>query len=101
MYICPYNKKEQLSSGTVTYAMGAGKPIISTPFYYAEELLADGRGILCKFKNPESITNGIRELIENPEKRASIEKLAYEYGQRMTWPIVASKFIDLFKEFAK
>lgn len=101
MYICPYNKKEQLSSGTVTYAMGAGKAIISTPFYYAEELLADGRGILCKFKSPGSITDSIRELIENPEKRASIEKLAYEHGQRMTWPNVASKFIDLFREFAQ
>ncbi|MFX1485288.1 MAG: glycosyltransferase family 4 protein [Promethearchaeota archaeon] len=101
VYICPYNKKEQLSSGTVTYAMGAGKPIISTPFYYAEELLAEGRGILCKFRSPRSITEGIRELVENPEKRASIEKLAYEHGQSMTWPNVASKYIDLFKEFTQ
>ncbi len=101
VYICPYNNKEQLSSGTVTYAMGAGKPIISTPFYYAEELLAEGRGILCKFRNPGSITDGIRDLVENPEKKASIEKLAYNHGQSMTWPSVASKFIDLFKEFVQ
>lgn len=98
VYICPYNNKEQLSSGTVTYAMGAGKPIISTPFYYAEELLAEGRGILCEFRNPKSISDGLRLLLENPEKKASIEKLAYEYGQSMTWPSVASKFVDLFKE---
>ena len=101
VYICPYNNKEQLSSGTITYAMGAGKPIISTPFYYAEELLAEGRGILCKFRDPKSITNGIREIVENPEKRDSIEKLAYEYGQSMTWPSVALKYIDLFKELAQ
>ena len=101
LYICPYNKKEQLSSGTVTYAMGAGKPIISTPFYYAEELLAEGRGILCKFKSPSSITNGIKQLLDNPEKKARIEKLAYEHGQSMTWPRVASKYIDLFKEFTQ
>ncbi len=101
VYICPYIKKEQLSSGTVTYALGAGKPIISTPFYYAEELLAEGRGILCKFNSPRSITDGIKDLLDNPEKKARIEKLAYEHGQSMTWPRVASKYADLFKEFAQ
>ncbi len=101
VYICPYVKKEQLSSGTVTYALAAGRPIISTPFYYAEELLAEGRGILCKFNNPRSITDGIKYLLDNPEKRARIEKLAYDYGQNMTWPRVALKYADLFKEFAQ
>ena len=101
VYICPYVNKEQLSSGTVTYAMVAGKPIISTPFYYAEEILAEGRGILCKFKNSRSITDGLRLLLENPEKKARIEKLAYEHGHSMTWPRVASKYVSLFKELAK
>jgi glycosyltransferase involved in cell wall biosynthesis len=98
VYICPYVNVDQLSSGTVTYALGAGKAIVSTPFYYATEVLADGRGLLCKFKSPKSITESIRQLLENPEKRASIEKLAYEYGQEMTWPKVASKYASLFKE---
>jgi glycosyltransferase involved in cell wall biosynthesis len=101
VYICPYIKKEQLSSGTVTYALAAGKPIISTPFYYAEELLAEGRGILCKFNSPLSINHAIKDLLDNPEKKARIEKLAYEYGQTMTWPRMASKYADLFKEFAQ
>jgi glycosyltransferase involved in cell wall biosynthesis len=101
VYICPYIKKEQLSSGTVTYALVAGKPIISTPFYYAEELLAEGRGILCKFNSPRSISHGIKDLLDNPEKKAHIEKLAYEHGQNMTWPRVASKYADLFKEFVQ
>ncbi len=98
VYICPYNVKEQLSSGTVTYALVAGKPIVSTPFYYAQELLADERGILCKFKSPRSIMNGINDLLDNPEKKARIEKNAYEYGHSMTWPKVASMYVDLFKE---
>jgi len=89
---------DQLSSGTVTYALGAGRAIVSTPFYYATEVLAEGRGLLCKFKNPSSITESIRQLLENPGQRASIEKLAYEYGQEMTWPKVASKYASLFKE---
>ncbi|MFQ5834156.1 MAG: glycosyltransferase family 4 protein [Candidatus Thorarchaeota archaeon] len=101
VYICPYVNKEQLSSGTVTYALGAGKPIISTPFFYAEELLAEGRGILCQFRSPRSITNGIKQLLDNPEKKARIEKLAYEHGRNMTWPRVASRYVDLFKEFAQ
>ncbi|MFW9956070.1 MAG: glycosyltransferase family 4 protein [Candidatus Thorarchaeota archaeon] len=101
VYICPYIKKEQLSSGTVTYALGAGKPIISTPFYYAEELLAEDRGILCKFSSPKSISDGLRQLLDNPQKKAHIEKLAYEHGQSMTWPRVASKYADLFKELTQ
>jgi len=101
VYICPYNQKEQLSSGTVTYALVAGKPIISTPFHYAKEILSDGRGILCKFRNPKSITSGVKELLDNPEKKASIEKLAYEHGQTMTWPRVASTFVDLFRKVAQ
>ena len=98
VYICPYVNVEQLSSGTVTYALGAGRAIVSTPFHYAKEVLDDGRGVLCKFKNPASITNGIRQLLENPEHRSHIEKLAYEYGQDMTWPKVASKYVSLFNE---
>jgi len=98
VYICPYVNVDQLSSGTVTYALGAGRAIVSTPFYYATEVLAEGRGLLCKFKNPGSITESIRQLLKNPEQRASIEKLAYEYGQEMTWLKVASKYASLFKE---
>jgi len=98
VYICPYVNVDQLSSGTVTYALGAGRAIVSTPFYYATEVLAEGRGLLCKFKDPGSITESIRQLLENPGQRASIEKLAYEYGQDMTWPKVASKYASLFKE---
>ncbi|MFX1606807.1 MAG: glycosyltransferase family 4 protein, partial [Promethearchaeota archaeon] len=89
VYICPYVNVDQLSSGTVTYALGAGRAIVSTPFYYAREVLADGRGILCKFKSPSSISEGIRQLLQNPDEKAHVEKLAYKYGQDMTWSRVA------------
>ncbi len=98
VYICPYINVDQLSSGTVTYALGAGRAIVSTPFYYATEVLAEGRGLLCKFESPSSITESIRQLLENPGQRACIEKLSYEYGQEMTWPKVALKYASLFKE---
>ena len=98
VYICPYVNVDQLSSGTVTYALGAGRAIVSTPFHYATEVLAEGRGLLCKFRSPMSITKSIRQLLENPEQRTNIEKLAYEYGLEMTWAKVASKYASLFKE---
>jgi glycosyltransferase involved in cell wall biosynthesis len=98
IYISPYVKKDQLSSGTITYALGAGKAIISTPFYYAMEVLDEGRGILCKFRSSRSITKSIRQLLENPELKTAIEKRAYEYSRDMTWPRVASSYVSLFKE---
>jgi glycosyltransferase involved in cell wall biosynthesis len=101
VYICPYTKKDQLSSGTVTYALGAGRAIVSTPFYYAQEILAEGRAVLCKFRSPSSITKGVRMLLEKPEERARIEKLAYEYSRSMTWPRVASSYVFLFKEIVQ
>jgi glycosyltransferase involved in cell wall biosynthesis len=101
IYICPYLNKEQLSSGTVTYALGAGRAIVSTPFYYAKEVLAEGRGVLCKFKSPQSITNGIRMLLENPEERARIEERAFQYGCSMTWPKVAEQYASLFEEMTQ
>ena len=98
VYICPYINVDQLSSGTVTYALGAGRAIVSTPFHYATEVLADGRGVLCEFRSPDSIAEGIEQILRSPEKRAEIERRAYEYGQEMTWPRVASKYASLFRE---
>jgi glycosyltransferase involved in cell wall biosynthesis len=101
IYISPYTKRDQLSSGTVTYALGAGKAIISTPFYYAMEVLDEGRGILCKFRSSRSITKSIRQLLEDPELKTTIEKRAYKYSRNMTWPQVASSYVSLFKELMK
>ncbi|TFG05342.1 glycosyltransferase [Candidatus Thorarchaeota archaeon] len=98
VYICPYTKKDQLSSGTVTYALGAGRAIVSTPFNYAQEVLGEGRAVLCKFRSPGSITKAVRSLLEDPEKKARIEKLAYDYSRSMTWPSVASSYVSLFEQ---
>lgn len=101
IYVCPYNKKDQLSSGTVTYALGAGRAIVSTPFYYAQEILAEDRGLLCKFRSPSSIAKGVRALLEDPEKKERMEKLAYNYSRSMTWPKVASTYVSLFEEIVQ
>lgn len=98
IYVCPHVKKDQLSSGTVTYALGAGKAIVSTPFYYAVEVLDEGRGLLSKFRSPRSIAECITRLLEDPELKARTEKLAYEFSRDMTWPRVASRYVSLFRE---
>ncbi len=101
IYITPYVDRNQISSGTLTYALGTGKAIISTPYLHAEEALADGRGLLCKFRNPNSVAECINKLLEDPELRLSLEKKAYAYSRNFTWPKVAEKYVKLFNRLLK
>ena len=96
IYITPYVGRNQISSGTLVYALGTGKAIISTPYLHAEEALADGRGLLCKFRSPSSIAECINRLIEDTELRFSLERKAYAYSRNFTWPKVAEKYAKLF-----
>ena len=99
IYVTPYIDRNQISSGTLVYALGTGKAIISTPYLHAEEALADGRGILCKFNNPTSIAECINQLLEDPELRFSLERKTYAYSRNFTWPKVAEKYVKLFNNF--
>ncbi len=97
IYITPYPNKEQISSGTLSSALGAGKAIVSTPYWYAEELLADGRGVLVPFRNSEAIAEAVCHLLENETERHAMRKRAYLYGREMIWPKVAQKYLESFK----
>ena len=101
IYITPYVDRNQISSGTLAYALGTGKAIISTPYLHAEEALADGRGLICKFRNPTSIAECINRLLEDPELRLRLERKAYAYSRNFTWPKVAEKYVKLFNRFLK
>jgi len=96
IYITPYVDPNQISSGTLVYALGTGKAIISTPYLHAEEALANGRGLICKFRNPTSIGESINRILEDPELRQSLEKKAYAYSRNFTWPRIAEKYVELF-----
>jgi glycosyltransferase involved in cell wall biosynthesis len=98
IYITPYIGKEQISSGTLSYALGAGKAILSTPYWYAEELLADGRGVLVPFRDSQAIADAVNELLENETKRHQMRKRAYLFGREMIWPRVAQRYIDSFQK---
>lgn len=97
IYVTPYLDKGQIVSGTLAYAMGLGKPVVSTPYYYARELLADGRGVLVKFQDPGSLAEGINGLLGDPERLAAMRKDAYSFGRRMTWGAVAEDYVNLFR----
>lgn len=96
VYVTPYRDPQQITSGTLAYAVGTGRACVSTPYLYAQEVLADGRGVKVKFSDPTSISKAIVELLKNPERRRNMEKEAYLYGRSMIWANVALKHLDLF-----
>jgi glycosyltransferase involved in cell wall biosynthesis len=97
-YITPYLEETQITSGTLAYAYGGGKAVISTPYWHAQELLADGGGILVPFGDSVSITKAITRLIQNPVELNTMRKNAYLLGREMTWNKVAQQYGNLFVE---
>jgi len=98
IYITPYIGPNQISSGTLVYALGVGRAVVSTPYLHAKEVLSHGRGLFCEFKNPDSIANEVTKLLENDILRREMEKKAYRYSRNFTWPKVAQKYADIFKQ---
>ncbi|MFO8006443.1 MAG: glycosyltransferase [Candidatus Brocadiia bacterium] len=98
LYLTPYLNREQICSGTLAYALGAGKPIISTPYWYAEELLDDGRGVLVEFRDPESLSEAMLELLGSPARLLQMRASAYEFSRRMTWPQVGQRYLETFRD---
>jgi glycosyltransferase involved in cell wall biosynthesis len=101
VYITPYLSPNQVSSGTLSYALGAGKAVLSTPYLHAKEALGEGRGMFCGFNDSTSISEGVLEIIENKSLRRSLEEKAYKYSRGFTWPLVAKKYLALFNGLAK
>jgi len=97
IYITPYLNPEQITSGTLAYALGAGKAVISTPYAYAKELLADGRGILVPWRDSSAIASEIVGLLDDPEKRLTLRLRAAEHGRAMLWPAVAQSYLQSFE----
>ena len=97
IYITPYLSKEQISSGTLSYAVACGKAIISTPYWHAEELLADDRGIIVPFRDSEALTEAITKLAGDEVNRQRMRKKVYDFGRSMLWQQVASSYIQIFE----
>lgn len=96
VYITPYLNKDQIVSGTLAYALGCGKAIVSTPYLYAEEVLAEGRGLLVDFASPDSIAEAVNRILDDKDLKESLEAAAYRYGRRAAWFNVAVDYLELF-----
>jgi glycosyltransferase involved in cell wall biosynthesis len=96
IYITPYRYEEQVVSGTLAYALGAGKAIISTPYWHAIELLDDRRGALVPFQNPSAIAQKTIELLDTPAIRHAMRKRAYLFARDMVWKKAAQGYMESF-----
>jgi len=94
-YVTPYLHEAQITSGTLAYAVGAGKAVVSTPYWHAQELLADGRGLLVPFKDSKALADAVIHLFQNDTERHQIRKRAYTYCREMVWRQVAREYLLL------
>ncbi len=100
VFVTPYPNLEQIVSGTLSYAMGAGKAIVSTPYAYARELLAHGRGKLVPAGAPDALAESLIGLLQDPDLRASLGKRAYSHSRGMVWPEVGAAYRRVFDRAA-
>lgn len=98
IYMTPYLGKEQAVSGTLAYGIGYGRVIISTPYRYATEMLADGRGLLANFRDPESLEISILDILDHPEKKKQMEQKTLDLGRTMMWNQIAKQYAALIRE---
>ncbi|HEY5902717.1 MAG TPA: glycosyltransferase family 4 protein [Anaerolineales bacterium] len=98
IYITPYLNPAQIVSGTLAYTIGAGKAVVSTPYWYAEELLADGRGLLVPFRDSQAIAAAILSFMDDPDIYQRTRRKAYAFGREMIWPRVARKYLETFQK---
>jgi len=93
IYVTPYLNEAQITSGTLSYAIGVGSAVVSTPYWHATELLADGRGKLFDFNDSDELSTVLMELFDKPDMLKMLRKTAYNYGREITWPKTGAKYI--------
>jgi glycosyltransferase involved in cell wall biosynthesis len=102
VYITPYYANPyQITSGTLAYAVATGKVIVSTPYLYAQELLADGRGFLYPFRDVATLSSITANLLGDDSLFMMTRRLAFDYGRSMTWPSVGAKYAKLFTDLTQ
>ncbi|HUX38752.1 MAG TPA: glycosyltransferase family 4 protein [Rectinemataceae bacterium] len=96
IYLTPYLNEEQITSGTLAYVFGAGKAVVSTPYWHAKELLGEGRGELVPFRDAGAIARGVCAFLDEPERLLRVRGQAYQMGREMIWPAVATRYLESF-----
>jgi predicted GH43/DUF377 family glycosyl hydrolase/glycosyltransferase involved in cell wall biosynthesis len=98
VYVTPYLDKNQITSGTLAYALGAGKAVVSTPYLHAEEALAEDRGLLVDFRSSTQLGDAVLSILDDPHQKAQLEHAAYDYAKGHTWPKSGARFLGLMNE---
>jgi glycosyltransferase involved in cell wall biosynthesis len=96
VYVIPYPNREQISSGTLSYAMSTGRSIVTTPFLQAEEAISNGAAMKCEFKNPDSIAGCVNTLLKDRQIHQRFSRIAYEYSRSTIWPNVAMRYVNAY-----
>lgn len=97
VYVTPYLDPQQITSGTLAYALGAGKAIVSTPYLHAKEALADGRGILVPFRDSAGLADAVNSLLDHPDRKHALEHASYAYANDMSWPRAGVHWLALMR----
>ncbi|AZI27294.1 glycosyltransferase [Pedobacter sp. G11] len=98
IYVTPYLNEAQITSGTLSYAIGAGAAVVSTPYWHAQELLADNRGKLFDFKNDKQLAQIVNELLSDEHKHQQLKQNAYQYGLDLRWPAIGNVYINVLED---
>jgi glycosyltransferase involved in cell wall biosynthesis len=98
VYVTPYLDLNQITSGTLAYALGAGKAIVSTRYLHAAEALADGRGLLVDVRDADGLARAVLAILDDPALKGELERRAYNYGKEMAWPNVGRRVLALTHE---
>ncbi|GAC1301880.1 MAG: glycosyltransferase family 4 protein [Mucilaginibacter sp.] len=98
IYVTPYLNEAQITSGTLSYAVGAGAAVVSTPYWHATELLAENRGRLFEFKNADALAEIINELLDQERVLTELKQNAYNYGLHLRWPVIGAEYIKVAQE---
>ncbi len=98
VYVTPYLDPNQITSGTLSYALGAGKAVVSTPYLHAKEALAHDRGLLVDFRSADEMAAAVSSILDDPELKARLEHNAYAYANEATWPKTGARFLEVMQE---